>query len=318
MFISQSVIHSIIALLIIERSLEIWEVDAPLMRFRYRLSVIVLPIFMFPIFQLINPDRGSFYFREDIAIFNSLGWLELKLWGSVPVGIILFSLVIAVTSTLVFFQEIMPIIKDLRKKKYSPQMHEAEGIQGIVTELLKDKKMLPPPSVRIISDEDPVIFTVGAKRPAILLSEPLIEMLDEKQLRVAIAHEIAHIIRRSNMTTLFTFIARLVMFYNPVSLLVFRRILQDDEQVCDDITVSMTNDPHALASTLRAFYMEKTEETSRIRALKESIESSSHNLLLEERITRLEVKKADRNNAFMWGRYALTIMAIIVINYFIA
>lgn len=316
MFVSQSVIHSIVALIIVERSFEIWKVDAPLLRFRYRLSVIVLPVFMFPIFQLINPERGSFYFRHDTAIFDSLGWFELKIWDGVTVGIVFFCLALVFTSTLMLLQEIIPLIKDIKKKRRS-HMHEAEGIREILKELIKDKQVSPTPSVLIVSEEDPVIFTSGAKNPAIVLSESMIEMLEEKELRSAIAHEVAHIIRRSNLTTLFIFAVRLIMFYNPVSLLVFRRILQDDEQVCDDITVSMTKDPYALASTLRVFYLKNVGELSKIKAIKESIESSSHNLLLEERIERLESAEAGRHYAFMWGRYALTLMTIIGINYYI-
>jgi hypothetical protein len=51
--------------------------------------------------------------------------------------------------------------------------------------------------------------------------------------------------------------------------------------------------------------------------LKESIESSSHDLLLMERIGRLEKGGDFRYLSTGWGRYILTLAAIVVINYFV-
>jgi beta-lactamase regulating signal transducer with metallopeptidase domain len=116
-----------------------------------------------------------------------------------------------------------------------------------------------------------------------MISDSLLDRFDKRELRSAFAHELAHIVRRSSTATLLVFLVRILMFYNPVSLLVFRRLIQDDEQICDDITVSITKDPEALASALAVFHSEvSAKDVLKISALKDAVAHSSHNLLLEE------------------------------------
>ena len=45
----------------------------------------------------------------------------------------------------------------------------------------------------------------------------------------------------------------MLMFFNPVALLIFRQLVQDDEQICDDVTVRLTGDPKALIRLLQLF-----------------------------------------------------------------
>lgn len=120
------------------------------------------------------------------------------------------------------------------------------------------------------------------------------------------------------MTTLLVFLFRICMFYNPVSLLEFRRLVQDDEHICDDMTVALTGDPGALASALRIFCLDvPVKEDLKITEIPGAIENSSHNLLLQERITRLG--RSDMLSYYepRWGRYVLTLAAVVVLNYFV-
>lgn len=317
MYMFQSVLHSLVTLFIVERALDIWDVKSPVARFRYRVSVIVLPVFMFPVFQHINPERGSFYFRQESAVFDGSRWLGLELWGGVPVGIIFFTAALMLTTAVMFLQEIAPILRESLSGSsgYASEPAGSE-IQDIIEELLKGAEV-PVPDVEVIDEERPVIFSTGTREHSILLSNSLIHALDRQQLKSALAHELAHIIRRSNMTTFLIFLMRIVMFYNPVSLIVFRRIVQDDEHVCDDITVSITGEPAVLASTLKVFYSAVPTGPYSLKKVKEVIENSSHNLLLKERITRLENEEGFGDNIFRWERFALTMAAVAALSYFV-
>jgi len=319
MFLVQIVLHSAIALFMVERALRIWHIEEPAVRFRYRVTVIVLPALMFPLFQLITPGRGGFYFREDIAVFDAQRWLEISLWGKVALGGVFFA-AIAVTSGLMFVQEMIPVIRHLLAKRHGHAARPAHGPSagpetgGILAELSTASGM-PAPPVYVSDDETPVIFTTGSRHPAIVLSRGLMETFDGEELKCALAHELAHIKRKTNLTTLLVFVFRLLMFYNPVSLITFRRAVQDDELICDDLTVSLTGRPDVLASTLRSFYFPVPQGRG-IRLLREAVETRSHNLLLEERIRRLEENR-EIDRAPGWGRYALTVAAIAGICYFV-
>lgn len=316
-YLVQSVIHSMVALIIVEMSLRIWQVETPRERFRYRLQVLILPFIMYPLFQVLNPERGSFYFIEDSAVFSSMRWLGIDLFGLVPVYV-LFLFAVAVITALALTQEIIPVARHLAGKGGRPAGRPADdAISGLVEEMSRALR-IGKPSVYVIEDSSPMIYTAGTKDHAIILSEPLLKVFDVRQMKNALAHELAHIARMSNFTTLAVFMVRLCMFYNPVSLLEFRKLVQDDEHICDDITVSLTNDPGGLASALKVFCLDlKHEGGLSVSALKDAIESSSHNLLLKERIERLENSGGFGYHPFRWGRYSLTLSAVLAINYFV-
>ncbi len=87
MYLAQSFLHSLVAALIVDTSLIAWKIANPELRQRFRLLVVVLPIITFPLYQVISPDRGSPLFRLD-AVFDITRWLNLEIWGAVPVGIL--------------------------------------------------------------------------------------------------------------------------------------------------------------------------------------------------------------------------------------
>lgn len=319
MYMVQSIIHSVLTLFIVEVSLRIWQIGEARERFRYRLLVLVLPFVMFPVFQLANPDRGSFYFVQDTALFSSLNWLNIGIFGIRPF-FYLFFLVTGAVSGIVLFQEVAPIVQDWLRK---PQKQGSEGrpaepaIDEMVREISSALK-IDKPSVFVLNDASPIIYTTGTKNHSIIMSEPLLSVFNGRELRGALAHEAAHIVRRSNITTLLVFLVRICMFYNPISLLEFRKLVQDDEHICDDITVSVTRDPAALASALKVFCLDVPQtEAFGLSSVKEAIESSSHNLLLNERIERLENLGSFDYHPYAWFRYTASLAAIVGISYFV-
>jgi len=302
-------VHSIITLFIVEQAIRVWEVRSPIGRFRYRLLVLLLPFLIYPVSQFLTPERGGFFFRKETAIFDGLEWLNLRL-GKVPLGLIVFYLGTSLTTLIMVFQEILPILRGYMERENPSLSPAPKWIKDKVEGFLMGTG-LHMPKIFILKDTQPIIYTSGSK--SIVLSEGLLSALSPEQLSTALAHETAHIIRRSNLTTFFIFLLRVLMFFNPVSLIVFRRILQDDEQVCDDITVALTGKPSELASALRVFYSSHEGKTG----LKENIERASHNLRLLERIERLEELEEAPDSGFNWLYYIMTASAVVVVNYFI-
>jgi Zn-dependent protease with chaperone function len=210
----------------------------------------------------------------------------------------------------------------LARKREDPLLTLEPGSE--ITEFVKtmsDELEIKPPPVIVIDDTNPFIYAAGSTNHTLFLTSGLIDLLDTEQLKSAIIHELAHIARMSNAAKWMIFILRGLMFFNPIALLVFRRIVQDDEHVCDDITVSLTKSPHVLASTLKVFYSCHSEFFSDpfggVKELKEGVENYSHNLLLKERIARLEHTAGYEDREFEWGKFLLTITAVGVINYFV-
>lgn len=321
-YVVQTFLHSLIAILIIERALKIWHIHNPLTKFRYRIMTLVLPVCMLPLYYLINSGRSSFSFQQEDAIFSMNKWLSLEILDLVPMRIV-FMLILAGTSFVFFLQEVMPIMRDVFARKgrdLNSHFYSDPGIDDLAGQM-SEKLGIEPPPVTVLEDINPFIFTSGSRNHAIVLTSGLIELLDGEQLKSAIAHELAHIARMSNATKWMIFAIRVLMFFNPIVLIVFRRIVQDDEHICDDITVSLTKSPLVLASTLKVFYSSHSEFFSDafggVKALQEGLENHSHNLLLKERIARLESEKGYTDKEFERGKFLLTTAVVAVINYFV-
>ncbi len=109
MYITQSFCHSTIAFLIVERTIHIWKITDPFVRQRFRILIILAAVFSMPLYQIINPARGSIMFRQS-SLFDSKRWLYLELPGSVPLGMI-FIIILFMTSLIFIFQELIPVLR---------------------------------------------------------------------------------------------------------------------------------------------------------------------------------------------------------------
>jgi Zn-dependent protease with chaperone function len=315
MYIMQTVLHSFTALIIIELSFYAWDIQDHLSRFRYRLMPLVLPIFMFPLYQILSPERGTWHFRLTTALFDSHRWLELKFLNIYPVALLVLTVLIGF-SCVFLFQEILPIF---RRRNSQPQHTECPEGEENVRLILKSACALlgtEEPGVIIIETPAPVLFTQGYKKHSIVISSGLIALLDREQLRNALIHEVVHMKRSSNLKTQIIYLVRMLMFYNPVSLVEFRRIVHDDEFICDAITISMTRHSQALISALSAFYYHPDEELpGKLSQMKEQVERHSHNLLLDERIRNLTEDRYRNSTRFVLTQYLLTLSAILLVGY---
>lgn len=316
MYIAQSLCHSIIAFIIVDRVIYIWNIKSPLIRLRFRLIVVLVPILSFPIYQLLNPERNSISFRMG-SLFDINRWIYIELFGF-QFG--LFFIAIFLITTFIFlFQELIPVIKHTIESRNSEieaiEPDENSSISHIL-DSLGNKKL----KIFILDDDEILLFSTTGSNASVYLSRGAINTLNTVQLKAAIAHEIAHIERNKRPLLTIVFILRVLMFFNPIVLLEFRKIVQEEEMICDDMAVSMTKDPHALSESLKKIYHEANDiiplKLNKFSDMKEALEQYSHNMHLKSRIIRLE-KREINNKDVGWFEFVLTLFAVITINYFI-
>ncbi|PKL52583.1 MAG: hypothetical protein CVV37_00600 [Nitrospira bacterium HGW-Nitrospira-1] len=92
---AQTFCHSVIAFIIVDRAMTLWNITNPLSRQRFQMMVVLLPVFSFPLYQLINPGRGSISFRLE-SLFDVNRWLNLELWGTIPLGVFFLAIIFRV------------------------------------------------------------------------------------------------------------------------------------------------------------------------------------------------------------------------------
>ncbi|MCL4490811.1 MAG: M48 family metalloprotease [Nitrospirae bacterium] len=317
MFMAQAFCHSIIAFIVVDRAVYLWSINNPLIRQRFHLIVVLLPVFSFPLYQIINPDRGSISFRLG-ALFDINRWLTLELWGTIPLG--LFFITIIIITTIIFiFQEMLPILKHTVESRRSDIEAEEADDNSVVGQAIENLPV-EKPDVFVLDDDDYVLFSTTGKNASVYLSTGIIKKLNAEQLRAAIAHEIAHIMRNKRPLLIVVFLFRMIMFFNLVVLLEFRRLVQEEEKICDDMAVAFTKNPRALSEALKKLY-HKNENNSplqlkKLSEMKDSIEEYSHNVHIENRMHRLE-SGGSRKTDGEWFKLILTIIVITGINYFV-
>ena len=191
-YIVQSFSHSVIAAFIVEIAIKAWGIRNPAVRQRFLLVIIIFPIFSFPVYQIINPQRSSISFRLN-ALLDSSRWLDMELWGVVPVRYGFF-LVFFLTAVIFFFQELVPILRHTYASRGSEISGERAEEHPGIAQALKDLPV-EKADIFVLEDDDVVLFSTTGRKGSIYLSSGLLGDLDREQVRVAVAHEFAHVIR---------------------------------------------------------------------------------------------------------------------------
>jgi Zn-dependent protease with chaperone function len=317
MYITQSFFHLLICAIVVATAIRVWKIRDPRLTQRLRFLAIVFPIFSFPLYQVVNPQRGSIFFRQE-AVFDSNRWLHLELWGRIPLGI-LFIGMLFFTTMIFLIQELVPVIRHTLESR-EEELKEEEYCDN--SSVVRALEPLPgeKPEIFVLDDEEPVVFSTTGRKAAVYVSSGLVDRLTPPEIRAVVAHEFAHIARSKRPMLFVVFLLRILMFFNPLVLLEFRKATQDEEKICDDMAVSLTKDTHALAETLRKLYREDNAgdlpKIGQLSNFKDSLEEYSHVIHINSRIDRLEEGHVNKKGGG-WVTFSLTLVTIVIINYFV-
>lgn len=323
MYAVQTVLHSFIASVFSYCALLAWDVKAPHVRQRFHFMVIFLPVVAFPLYQVLAPSRGDIFFRLQ-SILDSNNWFLLDLMGGFPVILVIFLGVLVLTTVIFIVQELVPIVLHLIRPVHDSGEESTVEIDDYVTtkasEAISD---LPfdENSLKILRDNDLFLFSSTGLRPVIYVSAGLVRSFSSDHLRAAFAHEIGHIRRSRKPVLLFAYILRVLMFYNPIAMIEFRKLAQEEEKVCDDIAISLTGRPEALAEAIEMLregtdHQENEPFTPKgADGMVTAIEHYSHDALLQSRGFRIRHHLQGETE---WGvPYFVTLTLVVALNYFI-
>src|SRR5208283_967683 len=219
--------------------------------------------------------------------------------------------------------ELVPIVvSQLEQMRATGQTFADEVDSTMIRKVAGAMEGLPfsENSVEIFDDEDLSLYSNTGFNPRIYVSTGLIESFSSEHLQAAFAHEIGHIQRSRKPTLILAYIIRTVMFYNPVAMVEFRKLAQEEEKVCDDIAVALTGNPEAVVEALNMLRPEPEEynPTSHRRSIKEIVsafQQYSLDVILKSRVQRIGQRLGSEPH---WGvPYFITMGLIIGINYYV-
>ena len=312
----QAFLHSASAAIIAQRAILAWNIRSPVVRQKFYLIAVFAPVVSYPLYQWINPDRGSVHFRLG-ALFDSGRWINLELWNVLPVGL-LFVLVLAAATAVFLFQELIPILRH-RSGPPDPASRTEPAARGSLAALAAEGLADQAPDIQIVEDDDPAIHSVIGRSPAIYLTTGLLRSLQPAELRAAIAHEVAHRRRGRRPLRIVAYVARVLLFFSAGTLVAFRKAAAEEEKICDDWAVEATGRPDALAAVLEklrhsdAYEVEDREVVEGL----SSIEHMSYDLMVRERIRRLADGESTTATTGDWLKFAVTLASIVILNYYI-
>jgi HEAT repeat protein/beta-lactamase regulating signal transducer with metallopeptidase domain len=144
------------------------------------------------------------------------------------------------------------------------------------------------------SNEARVPYTIGARRPLIVLPSAYCSTDDEAKLLSVVGHEMAHVARRDFLTNLVCEFIALPISFHPLTYLLKREIDRTRELACDELVTQRVLAPKVYARSLLW-----AADVSRQYSSQAFMLSIFDGRILEERIVRLM-----RNNSRIGARLA--------------
>jgi bla regulator protein blaR1 len=91
---------------------------------------------------------------------------------------------------------------------------------------------------------------VGFFRPTLLLPDGILENLSPPQLGAVIAHELAHIRRRDNLTAAIQMLVEALFWFYPVVWWIGARLVEERERACDESVLNLGNESQDYAEAI--------------------------------------------------------------------
>jgi protein involved in polysaccharide export with SLBB domain/beta-lactamase regulating signal transducer with metallopeptidase domain len=90
----------------------------------------------------------------------------------------------------------------------------------------------------------------GIVRPVLLLPDRITDRLSDEQLETIIAHELCHIRRLDNLTSISHLIVQTIFWFHPIVWWIGSRLVDERERSCDEYVLRMGSDPQVYASAI--------------------------------------------------------------------
>jgi Zn-dependent protease with chaperone function len=132
-------------------------------------------------------------------------------------------------------------------------VHTGDAAPGRVVRLASSVAAameVPVPDVGVVERCRGGAYVVGTRRPQLVVGRELLEVLDDEELEGVLAHELAHVRRRDTPMATLLGVVRDLMFFVPGGGWAVRQLHRERELAADQLAVSVTRRPGALASGL--------------------------------------------------------------------
>lgn len=142
-----------------------------------------------------------------------------------------------------------------------PLTSKGDARAGAILDGLCKEQDTKPPALRVLDYPYPLMLTGGIGDRVVTLSTGTLDLLEDDELRAALAHELAHIRRKGHVLNWLLVLCRNLTLFSPAALWSYAAFRTEEEQVCDALAASQTGLGAELASAIVKF-MQHTNRTS--------------------------------------------------------
>ncbi|MFA4934211.1 MAG: M48 family metalloprotease [Candidatus Methanoperedens sp.] len=159
----------------------------------------------------------------------------LALSGGIVLGMLYF---------MIKYARFHNITRTIAKRQDFPEVF------AIIEKLCREME-IGVPEVGFLESSIPNAFVYKHyNKPVLVLTIPLIEILDDKELETVLAHELAHIKNKDMELRKYSLLLRFALFLNPLIHLIEPFISRSREYLADETAAWITSAPAKLASAL--------------------------------------------------------------------
>ncbi|MBS1151621.1 MAG: peptidase BlaR1, partial [Myxococcaceae bacterium] len=217
--LAEAILHTLISALAVEALLRLWRVEEPGFQLRFRLMAIALPFGALPLFEWLAPFRHQAWFEDRFALFSGRRWGALSAFGLRLDWLWLG--VFAAFGAALLLLDLVPLLKARRAAARSEEPGGDPALEQRLTELCA-RLHLPTPSLRVLETSAVALYCTGVRQPVVVASRGALDRLDDRELEVALAHELGHLTHRDVLLGWVLMGARVLHAFNPALQVVSR------------------------------------------------------------------------------------------------
>ncbi len=255
-FLSQSILHALVAALFVQALLRAWRIEDGAWRLRFRLLALAVPVVWLPVLFVAAPFRSAPTFVVGWTLLAGERWNLLHLAGF-GLGDLILLLAAGLGSALFLRDAFPPLFDLLRRPARLPDAgpwHPAAGVLTPIVHTHAKGLNIDPPRIRMVRASTPVLLCEGARDSVLVVSLPTLQRLNSKELDVAVAHELAHVASRDPALGYLLIAVRALLFFNPAAQWTARVLVDDIERRADQVAARITGNPSALARAIAVLF----------------------------------------------------------------
>jgi Zn-dependent protease with chaperone function len=247
---AESILHGIVAAFVVMMLLRAQCIRSPEARLRLWLLALGLPLAGTPLLWWFAPWRQGERFRDDWALFSASHFSPWA-WRGVELASAAAWLW-ALVGTALFLRDVIPFVLDFLRGRATRQAATTPA-PALTRAVVRAAAALGTavPRLTVVVSKHPILICRGLRKPFIVASTGLCEMVTPDELEASIAHEMAHAKRRDPALGWGLMLVRGLCFFNPAVQLAARAAVVEIERRADQSAARMVGSTAAVVRSLR-------------------------------------------------------------------